>query len=397
MKIVEVSDTGTKREFLDINARCNQFNSCYIRPLDYEVNDVFDAQKNKHHKYGEIIRWILLDKHGKGIGRIAAFTHSKYQNKGTDFPVGGIGFFDCINDKNASKMLFDTAASWLNARGMKAMDGPINFLDRDKWWGLLVDGFDKEPVYGLSFNPHYYQLLFEDYGFENYYNQYFYHLFVADPLPPRFEERHARFKNKKDYSARHMDKQNLEKYAEDFATIYNAAWAQHGEAKELSKEDVLKLFKKVKPILDERIVWFAYYKQEPIAMWVNLPDLNQYFKHFNGKFGWWEKLKFLWLKQTGACRQFAGLAFGVVPKYQALGIDSFMIQESTFVIQRNLIYDSLEMGWAGDWNPKMISIYKSLGAKESRKLTTYRKMLNTDIKFERHPVIEYASGHNENK
>ena len=82
----------------------------------------------------------------------------------------------------------------------------------------------------------------------------------------------------------------MEKDARDFAKVYNAAWAQHGESKEITDEQVVKLFKKMKPIMDPRMVWFAYFKEEPIAMFINIPDLNQYFKHFNGKFGWIEKL-----------------------------------------------------------------------------------------------------------
>lgn len=389
MQITEVSSKKTINDFILVHVYCNESNPCFIRPLDNEVNDVFDPSRNKNFKYGNIKRWVLYEDH-KVIGRIAAFTHEKYKNKGTEFPVGGIGFFDCINNQQAANLLFDTAATWLKEAGMQAMDGPINFLDRDKWWGLLVEGFDKEPVYGLSFNPSYYKGLFEAYGFLDFYSQYFYRIVVKDPLPPRFEERHAKFKNKPEYTARHIDKNNLEKHAEEFATVYNAAWAQHGEAKEISKEQAMKLFQKVKPIIDERIIWFAYYKDEPIAMWINLPDLNQYFKHFNGKFEWLQKIYLMWLKYTGACKQFAGFAFGVVPKYQALGVDSFMIQESTHVIQKNHIYETLEMGWAGDWNPKMISVYKNLGGKESRKLITFRKILDPTIIFERHPILDYS-------
>jgi hypothetical protein len=40
------------------------------------------------------------------------------------------GFFDCINDLQAAKLLFDTAKAWLQQKGMEAMDGPINFGER---------------------------------------------------------------------------------------------------------------------------------------------------------------------------------------------------------------------------------------------------------------------------
>lgn len=389
MKIVEVTDKKTASEFLQVNAIVNRPYKNYIRNLDNEVNDVFDKAKNKHLKNGECKRWILKDDSGGLIGRIAAFSIPKYINNGTDFKTGGFGFFDCIDDYEAASILFSTAKEWLQQQGCVAMDGPINIGDRDKWWGLMVEGFDRQPIYGMSFNPPYYQALFERYGFKNYYNQYYYAMAVNQPLPEKFAERHAKFKAKAGYEARHISIKNLEKHAQEFATVYNAAWAQHGEAKEISAATVLKLFNKLKPIMDERIIWFAYYKDEPIAMWINIPDLNQYFKHFNGKLGWWQKLWLLWMKQTGRCRVFTGVAFGIIPKFQALGIDSFMIYEGALLIQGKHLYDRYEMGWAGDWNPKMVNIYRSLGATQSRRMVTYRYMIDDSIPFERHPVMRY--------
>lgn len=389
MELIEVTDRKTAKDFLAVHVLMNKENPCYIRPLDNEVNDVFDSTKNKNYQYGETKRWIAKDNNGNLIGRIAAFTNSKYVNKGTEFATGGIGFFDSINDQAVANALFDQAKAWLQSQGMEAMDGPINFGDRDKWWGLMVEGFDSEPMYGMSFNPSYYEKLFEGYGFQNYYNQYYYYMNVDDPLPPRFPERHAKFKAKPGYEAKHVKLSELDKYAGDFAAVYNAAWAQHGEAKEITKEQVMKLFSKMKPIMDERAVWFAYYKEEPISMFINIPDLNQYFKHFNGKLGWMEKLRLLWMKKKGVNKRLTGLAFGVVPKYQALGIDSFMIYESALLIQFKGWYTQYEMGWAGDWNPKMINIYKSLGGKQSRRMVTYRYLFDRSKAFERHPEMEY--------
>lgn len=389
MQLIEVTDTAAIKDFLKVNALLNQKNPAYIRPIDNEVKDVFDPSKNKNYKYGETNRWIAKDDTGALIGRIAAFTNSKYINKGTEYKTGGIGFFDSINDQAVANTLFDTAKAWLQSKDMEAMDGPINFGDRDKWWGLMVEGFDKEPMYGMSFNPAYYEALFTAYGFQNYYNQYYYSMNVDDPFPPRFPERHAKFKGKAGYEAKHIKLKDLDKYAGDFTTVYNAAWAQHGEAKEITKEQAIKLFKTMKPVMDERLVWFAYYKEEPIAMFINIPDLNQYFKHFNGKFGWLQKLHLLWMKKTGYNKRLTGLAFGVVPKYQALGIDSFMIYECALLVQNKGWYTQYEMGWAGDWNPKMINIYKTLGGIPSRRMITFRYLFDRNQPFERHPEMEY--------
>ena len=47
---------------------------------------------------------------------------------------------------------------------MEAMDGPINFGERDKFWGLLIEGFS-EPLYAMNYNAPYYKELFEKTSF----------------------------------------------------------------------------------------------------------------------------------------------------------------------------------------------------------------------------------------
>jgi len=391
MKIVEVDTHLLEHSFVAINAQLNKGNPNYIRPLNKEVAEVFDPTKNKLFQQGNAKRWLVQNEKGETIGRIAAFYYSSYKNKGTEYPVGCVGFFDCINDFATAKLLLDTAKAWLSANGMQAMDGPINFGDRDKWWGLMVKGFEEEPMYGMSYNPPYYESLLTQYGFENFYNQYYYKLNIEDGLPPKFEERYKKFKAKSDYRALHLDKNNLQKFAQDFVTIYNSAWAQHGEAKAITYEQIIKLFNSLKAVMDEKVIWFAYYKEEPIAMFINIPDVNQYFKYFNGQLGLWQKLRLLWMKWNKTNTKLTGLAFGVVPKYQALGVDSFLIYSCDLWLHESNIYKEYEMGWAADWNPKMVNIYKSLGAAPSRQMVTYRHIFNTSLTpFERHPMMDYS-------
>ncbi len=387
MQVIEVKNRLESNDFLKVNVLMNRHNPKYIRPLDNEVNEVFDPQKNKAFKYGTAIRWILKDDDGKLIGRIAAFVSSKYINKDDTYPVGSCGFFDCIDDQKAADILFDTAKQWLQQKGMEAMDGPVNFGERDKWWGLMVEGFDEEPMYGISFNPRYYERLFEGYGFQNFYNQYYYSLAVYGTLSEKYAERHAKFASKPDYKAIHVDKGNLKKFAKDFSIVYNAAWAQHDEGKEISYEQAVKLFNKMKPIIDEVLIWFVYYKEDPIAMWINIPDLNQYFKYFNGKFGWWQKLRLLILQRTRPSNKINGVAFGIVPKFQALGIDAFMIYSGATAIREKGGYELIEMGWGGDWNPRMLAVYKAIGGNQSRRMITYRYNFDRSKAFERHPVV----------
>lgn len=390
MKIIEVNNTASAQEFLQGNVIINKDLPHYIQPLNSDINSVFDKQKNKNFSNGKAIRWVLKDGNNKLIGRIAAFINSNYKSKTTDFNVGGIGFFDCINNQQAANLLFDTAKNWLQQQGVDAMDGPINFGDRDKFWGCLVEGFDKPPIYGMPFNYPYYQQLFENYGFKNYYNQYWYAMSVNDEVPQKFIDRYERFKSKPDYTAQHLQLNQLQKFAKDFTTVYNTAWAQHGETKTITVDDTLKIFETLKPILDPKVIWFAYYKNEPIGMFINVPDINQYIKTFNGKLGWWQLIKLLWLKASLKNKNLMGLVFGVIPKYQNLGIDSLMIMELSKVTKNKGNYDRYEMGWAGEWNPRMHNVYKNLGATQSRRHVTYRYIFDsTKYLFERHPIMDY--------
>jgi hypothetical protein len=140
MVLVEVNNKVQEQTFLQVHVALNQSNPNWIRPLDKDVIAVFDSKQNKAFKAGEATRWLLLNETDQPIGRIAAFVNQRYKNKGDDILVGGIGFFDCIDSQPAANLLFDTARAWLAQRGMQAMDGPINFGERDKWWGLLVSG-----------------------------------------------------------------------------------------------------------------------------------------------------------------------------------------------------------------------------------------------------------------
>lgn len=387
MQLTEVTTTRLAKEFIRVNAEINKNDPNYIRPLDKDINDVFDPKKNKTFRFGEAVRWILKGNDGKLIGRIAAFTNKKYKNKGDDVPVGGIGFFDCINNQAAADMLFDVAKHWLIQKGMQAMDGPINFGERDRWWGLLVEGF-QPPPYCLNYNKPYYKELFENYGFKCFFNQICFGLDPRKEVSKKILERHAQIAKDPAFSSSYIKKNQLEKFAADFTIVYNKAWAGHGGLKELKKEQVLSMFKKMKPVMDEKIVWFIYHHNDPIAIFINLPDLNQWFKYLNGKFDLWHKLKFLWIKKTKKNNRFTGLVFGVVPEFQGTGVDAYMINEAKLVVQPMQKYEEYEMQWIGEFNPKMINVAENFGDTfRTRKLTTYRYLFDRTKEFKPHPVL----------
>ncbi len=385
MYTVEVKNNKTRKQFLDFPVKLYQDDENWIQPLNQDIEKVFDLEKNNLFKRGgKAIRWNLFNANNEMIGRIAAFVNPKYEGKAA---VGGIGFFECINDQTAANYLFDQAKEWLKQHNMETMDGPINFGERDQWWGLLIEGF-YEPLYNMNYNFPYYIDLFEKYGFKTYFNQECFSVAINQQLTPKLHERHEHIAQDKNFRAEYLNLKNLDKYVADFVSIYNKAWASHGGGKDISLSQGKLIFKTMKPVIDPKIVWFVYYKDEPVAFWLNLPDLNQYFKHLNGKFDIFHKLKFMWHKTFNKSKRIIGIAFGVVPEWQGKGVDNYMMIEGQKIMDKELSYTDYEMQWIGDFNPKMINVAKSLGADLSRKLRTYRYHFDTSKPVELHKILK---------
>lgn len=380
MRAQKVESAAQISEFLSFPAKLYKDNPHYIQPLNNDVEAVFDSKKNKFFRYGECERFLFFNDNNETVGRVAVFVNRKYRN---EQPTGGFGFFDCINDQPTADFIFDFCRNWHQQRGMEAMDGPINFGERDKFWGLLIEGFS-EPLYGMNYNAPYYQQFFENFGFQIYFNQLCFGRKVHDPVAQNFLEMHARVKRNPAISAQRMKVRNLEKYAADFTEVYNRAWAQHGGGKEISKAQTLKLFNTLKPVINEHISWFVYENDKPIAMWMNIPDLNQWFKYTGSEFGIWQKIKFLVVKKFKKNTKMVGLVFGIVPEWQRKGIDGFMIWEGTKHFRRTTDFEDYEMQWIGDFNPKMIKIAENLETTVTRKLATYRYLFDRTKPFERH-------------
>ncbi|MEQ9301268.1 MAG: hypothetical protein RIF33_22010 [Cyclobacteriaceae bacterium] len=387
MKLIAVSNAQHERQFIALPVALYKNEPNWIRPLDKDIKAVFDQEKNKTFKHGEITRWLLEDDKGKVIGRIAAFVNQKTAEKDNKQPTGGCGFFECINDQAAANLLFDQARDWLKERGMEAMDGPINFGDRDRWWGCLADGFEIEPNYQCNYNFPYYNDLFEGYGFEIYFKQFTFIRNTFDPFHPRIMQKADILNKDPDYHFEHLRLKNLPKYTEDFRLVYNKAWANHDGVPQMSEEQSKAIMKSMKPIIDEKIIWFAYYKGDPVAFYINLPEVNQIFKHVNGKLDWIGKAKFVWHKWRKTNKKMLGLVFGVAPEHQGKGLDGALVMATAQMVQKDYKrYPKLEMNWIGDFNRKMILVVKQVGGEIGKTHHTYRYLFDRSVEFERMPI-----------
>lgn len=351
----------------------------WIRPIDKEIVAVFDTEKNKSYQHGACERWIVEDQ-GRVLGRIAAF----YLNKSDKGIEGGVGFFESINDQSVANLLFDTSKEWLTQHGATYMDGPVNFGPRDKWWGLLTKGFELEPNYQCNYNFAYYRELFENYGFKVYFEHYTFVRVIADPVHPRLLYKAGLIANNPDYTVEHFRLREFDKFASDIIEVYNKAWVNHEGVTTISQEQGKAIMKRLKPIIQQELVWMAYYKGEPAGIFVNIPEVNQILKYVNGKFNLLGKLKFLWYKNRLKNRKLLGLIFGVTPDHQGKGVDGAVIVALANEASQNFPqFKTIEMQGIGDFNRKMLLVVKQVGGDVRKVHTTFRYLFDRDQPFER--------------
>lgn len=387
LKVVE--SASDKKEFIEFAVRHYKDDKTWIRPLDSDIGKIFDADENKLFRNGECTRWLLLDLEGSTTGRVAAFYDANSSRKNKQ-PTGGMGFFECIDNQEAAFTMFDACKAWLQERGMEAMDGPINFGDRNFWWGLLTDGFT-EPIYGMTYNKRYYAALFEAYGFKNYFSQYTYYREI-DPEASLSEEmihKAERILKQPEYTFRTFDEKDAPFFINSFIEVYNKGWAQFEGLKPLSMSHGEAMFRSIKPIMDTRLLLFAYHNGQPIAFFLMIPDLNQVLKHINGKLNLWAKLVMMYhLKIKKSVTNIIGVIFGVTPEFQGKGVDgALVVSLQKTVLSGSFQYKTLQLNWIGDFNPAMMKVAEQVGTRIYKTHVTYRLLFDPSVQFERAPLV----------
>ena len=242
----------------------------------------------------------------------------------------------------------------------------------------------------MPYNKKYYRNYFEEFGFKNYFEQYSYHRDIRSTnnkiveFPERIMKIAEWLSKRPGYSFQHFEFRNKEKYVKDIVEIYNSTWS-------VFKEDFTPLdpaileesFENAKLIIDEQLIWFAYFNHKPIAFFVLFPDLNQILKHMDGKMNPWNIIRFVYFKITHEITRMRAVVGGVHPSHQNSGVESAIFFQLYKVFKKKPWFKELELSWVGDYNPRMIAIYEALGARIAKTHITYRYMINHELRYVR--------------
>jgi hypothetical protein len=210
------------------------------------------------------------------------------------------------------------------------------------------------------------------------------------PFPERFWKIAEWIAKKPQYSFKHFSWKESENFIGDFCKIYEGAWAKHEHYKPLDKGELTTFINSSKLILEPEFIWFAYCDNEPIALFVMVPDFNQALRYIkNGRLNLINIIKLLYFIKAKKFTRTRIFIMGISEKHQRSGVESGIFWNlENQVMKYRKEYKEVELSWAGDFNPKIVSLYKSTGAKHSKTHYQMRYLFDKSKPFERSKVIE---------
>jgi hypothetical protein len=373
--IREVKTKADKLAFLKVPFEIYKNDVNWVAPLFFERMEHLDLKKNPYFQHAEA-QLFIASRDGKDVGRISAqidLLHIERYNDAT----GQFGFLEAHDDPEIFKALFQTAEHWLRAKGMKRVLGPFCFSINDEL-GLLIDGFDTPANMMMAHAVPYYAAHVEANGFKKIKDLVAYIHDRHTNLPPAFERIYKRGLASGDVKLRPINKKDMKNEINIIMDIFNDAWSDNWNFVPFTNAELLALATNFKMLVKNEAVQIAYYRGEPAAMIVSLPNLNEWIKGLNGKllpFGIFRLIGKLISKKS---KTFRVPLMGVKKKYQDSFVGSalaFALMKTVFEFHKAEGAESGEMSWILEDNKRIRSMLEATGSHVYKTYRVYEKSL----------------------
>jgi GNAT superfamily N-acetyltransferase len=387
LQITPVRGRRELREFVELPYRLHA-GTPWIPPLKLERYAYLNRRLNPFFKHGDA-ELFLARREGRVVGRISAqidHAFSRYH----DNRWGLFGFLEFEDDQAVLDGLLAAAEAWLRERGRDRMVGPMDFVMNEES-GVLIDGYELEPMIRQPWHPPYYRERVEAAGLQKAMDLFQWKVMISDriermlPILPKMAER---ARQKHGVRIRKMSWLHLRRELDDFAEIYNAAWSKNWGFVPYSKEDLDDLGITYRLIYDKHWFMKADIDGKVIAMAITIPDINQVYKRMRGRLlplGWWHYLRRR--RIIDRCR----IGFlGVLPEYQHTGVAAALYMEHFDMAEATPI-EFGEAGWILETNHSMNRGLEAMGARIVKRMRIYERLLEEGAEPSAPPELQAAA------
>ena len=373
-----VSSRADKEAFFALPSALFSDDPVWVPPLQMMVRDQLNPKKNPWFTHGEV-QLFLAERNGAVLGRISAqvdHSHLDHHKDGTGF----FGFFDSVDEQPVADALFAAAGAWLKEKGLTRVRGPFN-LNINEESGLLVDGFESPPRVAMTHALPHYQALVETAGFEKVRDL----LAFLTPMDTALPLKHMKILQRSidrnpGLTFRHLDPKNYDRDIRILVDLFNAAWAENWGFIPLTEADAKHMADEFKLILIPELVWFAFYENEPAAMAVALPDLNEMIRDLDGRL-WptgWAKLAWRVLTRRTWSSGTRVPLMGVAPRFKNKPLGSVLALVVMGAIRRESLKLNMpvcEMSWVLEDNTQTRHSLETIGGRVYKTYRMYDKAL----------------------
>jgi hypothetical protein len=364
VEVRAVRDWRSMRQFIDLPFRLHA-GTPWIPPLRLERWLFLSRRANAFFRHGRA-QYFLARRGDRVVGRITAQVDDAFNDyHGTRW--GMFGFLELTDDAEVAAALLGAAERWLRARGCDHMVGPMDFTMNDES-GVLVEGFELEPLIKQPWHPPYYRERLEQAGLTKAVDLLSWSLSVADreQVRPALFVAGERAEREYGIRVRPMSRRRLRSELDAFAEIYNAAWARNWGFVPYGKADLDALALELQLVYSPGWFMVAEHRGETVAMAITLMDANQLLKRMKGRllpWGWWH-----FLRRHRIVDQLRVGFLGVKPDYEHTGAGAALYVEHFNNAQRSPLKHG-EAGWTLESNRSM---NRSLQAMNGRVVKRYR-------------------------
>ena len=361
---------GDVMRFLRVSYGLYRNDPHWVAPLLLDLKKVF-TDANPLFQHAEMQLWVAT-RDGQDVGRMAGIldrSFNEFQKDNAAF----FGFFECVNDAEVSRRLFEAVSDWAKPKGARRLLGPMNPTSNDEC-GLLVDGFDSPPRVMMTYNPRYYLELVTGAGFRKTKDLLAYHVDVAAAPLERLDRLAAKVRRRNpQLTFKPVHKRTL---AEDLAKIkevYNSAWEANWGFVPMTDAEIDFMADRLKPLLVEGLVWIVASPQEPVGFMLAVPDFNRAIQPLRGRLLTPRLLGFLpylfqWKYPTW-CRV---IILGVKAAYRNRGLESVMLSEG-FKTGLKVGFTDAEASWVLEDNNPMVRLMGIFGGKVYKTYRLYER------------------------
>jgi hypothetical protein len=300
--VERVADAGGLQRFLEMPFAIYRDDPNWVPPLFFESRQHLDRIKNPYFLHADAELFLAL-RNGAPVGRISAQVDRLHVARHGG-ATGHFGFLEAIDDPVVFRALFDAAAAWLKERGMIRMQGPFSFSINDEM-GLLIDGFGQPPRIMMGHARPYYARRLTELGFAKVKDVFAYDYDADRPLPRAMAAMVERAKTSGELEIRPLAKKHLKRDLKTIVGIFNDAWSENWGFVPMTEPEIQALGDTLKLLVGEDYIAIAFWRGEPAAMAVSLPDINHAIRDLGGRllpFGWAKLLWRVFLRSPEAVR-----------------------------------------------------------------------------------------------